>query len=83
MRLLGGILVSNYYLKRIKGNKNQGYQYQITSYEEYRQLKEKINNALDQSLEKLKGCLPQTERSKSVQSNNEPPKPKRIRAVKA
>lgn len=75
-------LVSNYYLKRIKGNKNQGYQYQITSYEEYRQLKDKINSALDESLEKLKGCLPQAERSKSVQSKNEPPKSKKIKAVK-
>lgn len=75
-------LVSNYYLKRIKGNKNQGYQYEITSYEEYRQLKEKINNALEESLEKLKGCLPQTERSKAVQSKNEPSKAKKLKAVK-
>lgn len=84
-------LVSNYYLKRIKGNKNQGYQYQITSYEEYRQLKEKINTALDQSLEALKnlsirqaGLLKEkNERSKPVQSENGPPKSKIAKVVKA
>ena len=77
-------LVSNYYLKRIKGNKNQGYQYQITSYEEYRQLKEKINTALDQSLEALKNLLQEkSERSKAVQSKNEPPKSKKTKVVKA
>ena len=76
-------LESNYYLKREKSNKNQGYQYQITSYEEYRQLKEQINNALDQSLENLKGCLPQVERSKPVQSENEPSKSKKINKIKA
>lgn len=76
-------LVSNYYLKRAKGNKNQGYQYQITSYEEYRQLKEKINSALDQSLEALKNLLQEKpERSKAVQSKNEPPKAKKTKAVK-
>lgn len=77
-------LVSNYYLKRIKGNKNQGYQYQITSYEEYRQLKEKINTALDQSLEALKNLLQEkSERSKAVQSKNEPPKSKKTKVVKS
>ncbi|MFY0599859.1 MAG: hypothetical protein JXR03_09320 [Cyclobacteriaceae bacterium] len=75
-------LESNYYLKREKGNKNQGYQYRITSYEEYRQLKEQINSALDQSLENLKNCLPESERSKSVQSENEPPKSKKISKIK-
>jgi predicted transcriptional regulator len=68
-------LVSNYFLKRVKGNKNQGYQYQITSYEEYRQLKEKINCALDESLEALKNLLHEkNERSKAVQTENEPSK---------
>jgi len=76
-------LVSNYFLKRVKGNKNQGYQYEITSYEEYRQLKEKVNNALEESLEKLKNLLQEkTERSKAVQSKNEPSKTKKIKAVK-
>jgi hypothetical protein len=84
-------LVSNYFLKRTKGNKNQGYQYQITSYEEYRQLKEKINCALDQSLEALKSLVlskaegllqEKDERSKAVQTENEPSKSKRIRSVK-
>jgi antitoxin component HigA of HigAB toxin-antitoxin module len=76
-------LVSNYFLKRVKGNKNQGYQYQITSYEEYRQLKEKINCALDESLEALKNLLHEkNERSKAVQTENEPSKSKRIRSVK-
>ncbi len=76
-------LESNYYIKREKGNKNQGYHYQVTSYEEYRRLKEQINSALDQGLENLKGFLPQAERSKPVQSGNEPCKSKKISKVKA
>jgi antitoxin component HigA of HigAB toxin-antitoxin module len=77
-------LVNNYYLKRTKVNKNQGYQYQITSYEEYRQLKEKINTALDQSLEALKNLLQEkAERSKPVQSKNEPPKTKKSKELVA
>ncbi|MBD78546.1 MAG: hypothetical protein CL840_06480 [Crocinitomicaceae bacterium] len=70
-------LVNNHYLKRIKGNKNQGYQYQITSYEEYQQLQEKINTALDESLESLR----EAGRSKPVQSRNEPRKSKKVNAV--
>jgi predicted transcriptional regulator len=77
-------LESNYYIKREKGNKNQGYQYQITSYEEYRQLKEQINNALDESLQALKNLLNgKPERSKPVQSENEPSKSKKISKIKA
>lgn len=77
-------LESHYYIKREKGNKNQGYHYQVTSYEEYRQLKEQINNALDESLQALKNLLQQNaERSKPVQSGNEPCKSKKISKVKA
>jgi transcription initiation factor IIE alpha subunit len=77
-------LESNYYIKREKGNKNQGYQYQITSYEEYRQLKEQINNALDESLQALKNLLQkESERSKPVQSENEPSKSKKTSKIKA
>ena len=48
------------------------------------QLKEKINTALDQSLEALKNLLQEkAERSKAVQSKNEPPKSKKVKAVSA
>ena len=78
-------LESNYYIKRERGNKHQGYQYQVTSYEEYRQLKAQINDALAGSLQALKNLLnkkpapasakaPGGKRSKPVQSKNEPSK---------
>ena len=40
------------------GNKAKGYLYEITSYEEYEQLKSGINNALDDLLAHIKqnGC---------------------------
>ena len=48
----------NGYIKVSGGNKAKGYLYEITSYEEYEQLKSSINNALDDLLEKIKqkGC---------------------------
>ncbi len=84
-------LLSNYYLKRVKGTKSKGYEYEVTSYHEYRQLKEQIGGVLDTTLSKLKalladkeselfiGRVPHTERSKVVQTKNEPRKPRSIK----
>lgn len=51
-------LYINGYIKVSGGNKAKGYLYEITSYEEYEQLKSGINNALDNLLENIKqnGC---------------------------
>ena len=51
-------LYTNGYIKQSGGNKAKGYLYEITSYEEYEQLKSGINNALDDLLEHIKqnGC---------------------------
>lgn len=77
-------LVSNYYIKKAKGNKNQGYNYEITSYEEYRQLKQIVGSSLDESLQTLKNLVVQkSERSKVVQSKNEPSKTKKTKQLKA
>lgn len=48
----------NGYIKMSGGNKAKGYLYEITSYEEYEQLKSGINNALDDLLAHIKqnGC---------------------------
>ena len=81
-------LLYNYYLKRVKGTKSKGYEYQVVSYEEFRKLKEQIGNVLDQTLEQLRkaveskapkqaiGTPPRSERSTVVQNKNEPPKAK-------
>ncbi len=45
------------YIKIIGGNKyKQGYEYELTKKEEYVKLKEKVNNALDLALEKIKSA---------------------------
>ena len=43
------------YIKKTEGNKKQGYQYEITNYQEYGELQQQINNAMDEVLLKLKG----------------------------
>ena len=63
-------LLGNYYIKRVKGSQNKGYQYEVVSYEEFTQLQQHIGNALDETLKKLE----HTKRSSVVQSKNEPPK---------
>ncbi|MFZ6053510.1 hypothetical protein [Halocola ammonii] len=70
-------LLYNYYLKRVKGTRSKGYEYEITSYEEYRKLKEQIGNVLDETLEKLAA----PKRSKTVQKKNEPRKTKKVSKV--
>ena len=88
-------LLYNYYLKRVKGTKSKGYEYEVVSYEEFRKLKEQIGNVLDQTLEQLTKALETTsdtealevteknERSTVVQNKNEPrkAKPRKKKAV--
>ena len=52
------------YLKVVKRNKQQGYTYAIVSYEEYQQLRARIETVLDEQLNQLR----------SAQSESEPPK---------
>lgn len=61
-------LHSNYYLKRVKGSKSKGFQYEVVSYKEFQQLKKQVGNVLDETLSSLSN----RERSGVVQSNNEP-----------
>lgn len=64
-------LLYNYYIKRVKGTKSKGFLYEITSYEEYRQLKDQVGNVLDETLKRIK---PVTGRPKVVQKQNGPRK---------
>src|SRR5690606_15584845 len=76
-------LLYNYYLKRVKGSKSKGYLYAITSYEEYKKLKEQVGNVLDETLEQLKNIpVQKNERSSVVQKKNEPRKSKKTSTVK-
>lgn len=77
-------LMSNYYLKRVKGTKSKGYEYEITSYGEYRKLKEQIGGVLDTALQHLKNLVQkEPERSSVVQTKNEPRKPRQSKQLKA
>lgn len=75
-------LLYNYYIKRVKGSKSKGYEYEIIRIEEYRKLKEQIGNVLDETLGKLKNRSSKPERSKEVQKENEPQKSKEINPLK-
>jgi len=87
-------LLYNYYLKRVKGTKSKGYEYEVVSYEEFRKLKEQIGNVLDQTLEQLTKAVESTsvaelaeaveadERSTVVQIKNEPRKAKATKKKK-
>ena len=68
----------NYYIKRVKGSKNKGFEYEIVSQEEYQTLKASISNVLKENLLKIKGSLAQSERSGVVQKKNGPRKKKKI-----
>jgi len=50
-------LLNNYYLKRVKGDKSKGFQYEVVSYEEFKRLKESIHNILDDVVQNLKRAL--------------------------
>ncbi len=47
-------LISNHYIRKVKGKKGQAYHYQIVSYEEFTALQSKITNVLDDNLKKLR-----------------------------
>jgi len=46
-------LIINYYIKQVKGKKGSVYNYQIVSYEEFKQLRSQIDNVLDENIKKL------------------------------
>ena len=77
-------LLYNYYIKRVKGTKSKGYEYEITGYQEYKKLQEQIGNVLDETLESLRNAVEKEtvgKRSSVVQKKNEPRKQKKVKAV--
>jgi len=77
-------LTEGFYIKRVKDNKAKGYEYEITSYEEFKQLQNRISNALDEGLENLKKIFTDKERfsgSEVVQTINEPLKKKKAKKL--
>jgi hypothetical protein len=77
-------LLYNYYMKRVKGTKSKGYEYEITGYQEYQKLQEQIGNVLDDTLASLKNAVEKeaaNERSSAVQKKNEPRKTKKVKAL--
>ena len=42
------------YIRKTEGDKKKGYQYEIVSYEEYEALQQRINNILDEILQRLR-----------------------------
>ena len=77
-------LLYNYYIKRVKGTKSKGYEYEITGYQEYQKLQEQIGNVLDETLESLRNAVEKEtvgKRSSVVQKKNEPRKQKKVKAV--
>ena len=71
-------LAAGNYIKRVKGTKAKGYEYTLTSPEEYRQLQKNIEYVLDEILQKLKERF---SGSPVVQKENEPPKRKKAKAL--
>jgi len=61
-------LVSNYYIKQVKGKKGTSYNYEIVSYKEFQELRNQITSVLDESLKKLEKSIS----SEPVQTQNEP-----------
>lgn len=59
------------YIRKAKGNKKQGYHYEISSFEEYEQLQTSINTVLDKMLETLKTSTV-VQKFQEVPSPNEP-----------
>ena len=63
-------LLYNYYLKRVKGTKSKGYEYEVVSYEEFRKLKEQIGNVLDQTLEQLRKAVETSSATKALKQTS-------------
>lgn len=78
-------LLSNGYIKKVKGRKEKGFVYEVSSFEEYEQLKQKVGSVLDEiliSLKENKKNLAQQNRMNSsavVQKQNGPLKPKPVK----
>jgi hypothetical protein len=70
-------LISNYYIKKVKGKPGTAYQYEIVSYQEFKELKTHITSVLDNNLKSLKRFTG----SVAVQKQNEPLNPKKIRKI--
>lgn len=47
-------LLESYYIKRVQGTRAKGYEYEITSPDEYKQLQNKITSVLAENVEKIK-----------------------------
>ena len=71
-------LSASNYIKRVKGTKAKGYEYTLTSPEEYQRLQRNVEQALDNILQNLQERF---SGSAVVQSKNEPPKRKRAKAL--
>jgi hypothetical protein len=48
------LLLESYYIKRVQGTKAKGYEYELTSPDEYKQLQNKIAGVLQANVEKIK-----------------------------
>jgi len=83
------ILIDNYCIKKEKTK--EGFAYSVNTYEDYKNLKEKVSNSLDAILQHLtnnsdKFLAPNSSTvhsSSTVQSKNEPPKAKIVKEKKA
>ncbi len=58
------LLLESYYIKRVQGTKAKGYEYEITSPDEYKQLQSKISGVLTANVENIKSYLTQKEPKK-------------------
>ena len=82
------ILIDNHFIKKEKTK--EGFVYTVTSYEDYKQLKQQVETILDNTLQQLKEIeakknlnkLNESESSTTVQTKNEPPKVKLVKAKK-
>lgn len=83
------ILIDNYFIKKEKTK--EGFVYSVNSYEDYKNLKEKVSTSLDAILQNLTNNKEQifatnsstVHSSSTVQSTNEPPKAKTVKEKKA
>ena len=90
-------LVSNHYIRKVKGKPGTAYYYQVVSNTEYQELKTQIENVLDNNLKQLEGqsdankkCQSDTDQdsdtdrftgSVAVQTANEPVNKKKTKAL--
>ncbi len=82
------ILIDNHFIKKEKTK--EGFVYTVTSYEDYKQLKQQVETILDNTLQQLKeieakkklNTLNESESSTTVQIKNEPLKVKLVKANK-